>query len=164
MCAGGGTTGKPKGCELTHRNMLATTRMYSQRLRLSPGQASIYMFLPLAHVLARVATVVAIDAGGTLVYWSEDERKLMQEVAQCEPTHFVAVPRVYEKIHNQVLDAVERRGRIAALAFSWAQEVGRRAAPQSRRQAEHSLMFKLRLHYASFFDQLYAQADLGAGR
>ena len=62
-----GTTGPPKGCVLTHANLVATMRMYEDRLRdeLRPGVV-IFMFLPLAHSLARVVQLVALDVGATL--------------------------------------------------------------------------------------------------
>lgn len=143
-----GTTGKPKGCVLTHENMIATARMYEQRLRIAQEHATIYMFLPLAHVLARLAAIVVLDTGGTLVYWSGDSARMVEELEQAQPTHFVAVPRVYEKIHNAVLDRVEARGPIARLAFAWALEVGRRARPRSRAQTGRGPLFAARLTLA----------------
>ena len=59
-----GTTGPPKGCVLTHANLLATMRMYEDAARdeLEPGVV-IFMFLPLAHVLARIVQIVTLDVG-----------------------------------------------------------------------------------------------------
>jgi long-chain acyl-CoA synthetase len=122
-----GTTGPPKGCMLTHANFLAATAMYRGQLELDDIQPVIYMFLPLAHVLARVAQMVVIDVGGTLVYWRGDATRILEEVAEAEPTHFVAVPRIYEKMHTGVLSALESRGPHVRLLFTWALEVGRRA-------------------------------------
>ena len=122
-----GTTGPPKGCELTHANFLAATAMYRGQLELDDIQPVIYMFLPLAHVLARVAQTVVLDVGGTLVYWGKDPTRIREEVALAQPTHFVAVPRIYEKLHTGVVAAVESRGWPARLLFAWALEVGRRA-------------------------------------
>ncbi len=68
------------------------------------------MFLPLAHVLARVAQTVVLDVGGTLVYWRGDSRRILDEVVETQPTHFVAVPRIYEKLHTGVVSAVASRG------------------------------------------------------
>lgn len=144
-----GTTGEPKGCVLTHRNLLETARMYRERISLEEEHAVIYMFLPLAHVLARVAAIVVLASGGTLVYWSGDPERIVAEVADAQPTHFVAVPRVFEKIHNAVVDRVEARGKLVALAFAWALEVGRRARRRGR-SARHrdGRAAKLRLRVA----------------
>jgi long-chain acyl-CoA synthetase len=122
-----GTTGPPKGCMLTHANFLSATAMYRGQLELDDIQPVIYMFLPLAHVLARLAQTVVLDIGGKLVYWRGDPRRIVEEAAAAEPTHYVAVPRVYEKIHTGIISAVEGRGAPARLLFAWALEVGRRA-------------------------------------
>ncbi len=59
-----GTTGPPKGCMLTHSNLMEATRMYRGQLELDDVHPVIYMFLPLAHVLARLAQCVVLDVGG----------------------------------------------------------------------------------------------------
>jgi len=127
-----GTTGLPKGCALTHANFLAATAMYRSQLELDDVQPVIYMFLPLAHVLARVAQVVVLDVGGTLVYWHGDPKRILEEIAEVEVTHFVAVPRIYEKLHTGVVSALSERGPHARLLFAWALEVGRRARTAQR--------------------------------
>ena len=93
-----GTTGPPKGCMLTHANFLATTRMYVEQLGINETH-TMYQFLPLAHVLARVAQAVVIRAGARSCYWSGDATKIIDELGEFSPTHFPAVPRIYEKIH-----------------------------------------------------------------
>ena len=127
-----GTTGPPKGCMLTHANFLSATAMYRGQLEMDDVQPVIYMFLPLAHVLARVAQTVVIDVGGTLVYWRGDPARIAEEITQAQLTHFVAVPRIYEKMHTAIVSAVESRGPHARLLFAWALEVGRRARSAQR--------------------------------
>jgi len=127
-----GTTGPPKGCMLTHANLLSATAMYRSQLELDDVRPLIYMFLPLAHVLARLAQIVVLDVGGTLAYWSGDSTKILEEVRLVSPTHFVAVPRIYEKLHAGVLGALEDGSLPARLIFAWALEVGRRTRPGLR--------------------------------
>lgn len=143
-----GTTGPPKGCVLSHANLLSAVQMYRDVLELQDVKPTIYMFLPLAHVLARVAQMVVIDAGGTLVYWSRDPSRVLEEISEVQPTHFVAVPRIYEKIHTGVLSAVEAGGRPARLVFEWALEVGRRARPALRAGRPIGRVGTLRLRLA----------------
>jgi len=143
-----GTTGPPKGCALTHANFLAATAMYRGALELDDIQPVIYMFLPLAHVLARVAQTVVLDVGGTLVYWSGDPGKILDEVAQAQPTHFVAVPRIYEKLHTGIISALERRDPLTRMLFAWSLEVGRRARKAERAGRPPTGLSALRLALA----------------
>ncbi len=101
-----GTTGPPKGCMLSHANMLATARMYSERLGIDETH-TLYQFLPLAHVLARVAQTVILDTGAQMCFWSGDPAKIVEELGELQPTHFPAVPRIYEKIHSAVVGRIE---------------------------------------------------------
>jgi len=118
-----GTTGPPKGCELTHRSCLATLRMYESQLDLCPGVV-IFMFLPLAHALARMVQLVALDAGATLSYWSRDPKRLLDDLAAARPTHFPSVPRLFEKVHARALATVEDAPALRRRVFGWAIATG----------------------------------------
>jgi long-chain acyl-CoA synthetase len=120
-----GTTGPPKGCVTTHGNLLTTAAAYEHDLDLS-GDLSMYLYLPLAHSLARIAQSVALRVGGTLAFWGGDPKRIIDEVAETAPTHFPSVPRVYEKIHTAVLAQVAGQGRLRRAVFGWALEQGRR--------------------------------------
>ena len=126
-----GTTGPPKGCELTHRNVVATMDAYVQQVGLKPP-FTLFMFLPLAHALARVVQMVALQAGGGLAFWSGDSKRLVDDVAAARPTHFPSVPRVFEKIHARVLATGESGSAAKQRLFAWAIATGRRARPQMR--------------------------------
>jgi long-chain acyl-CoA synthetase len=127
-----GTTGPPKGCMLTHRNVLFTGEAYVKQIDLRSG-ATLFMFLPLAHALARVVQMVAIQTGGTLAFWSGDSRKLVEDVGAARPTHFPSVPRVFEKIHARVLARGEEGSAVKRRLFAWAIATGRRARPAMRK-------------------------------
>jgi long-chain acyl-CoA synthetase len=143
-----GTTGPPKGCMLTHGNFLGTMAAYEERAELRPP-LTLFMFLPLAHALARVVEMVSLDMGGTLAFWSGDPRKLVDDVAAAQPTHFPSVPRVFEKIHARALaSATGSRRKI----FDWAVATGRRTRAAERAggaspllRAQHALADRLAL-------------------
>ena len=126
-----GTTGPPKGCELTHRNVLFTGDAYVEQIHLRPP-ATLFMFLPLAHALARVVQMVSLQTGCTLAFWSGDSRKLVEDVGAARPTHFPSVPRVFEKIHARVLARGEEGSAVKQRLFAWAIATGRRARPALR--------------------------------
>ena len=126
-----GTTGPPKGCMLSHANILETTRMYVEQLRINDSH-SLYQFLPLAHVLARVAQLVVLRAGACAVYWSGDPKRIVEELAELEPTHFPAVPRIYEKIHGAVIGRISDGPAIQRALFHLALASGVRARGRLR--------------------------------
>ena len=132
-----GTTGPPKGCMLSHDNFLSTVRMYGQELHFDESH-SLYQFLPLAHVLARVAQMVALSVGARIIYWTGDPAKIVDELGETAPTHFPAVPRIYEKIHSVVMGRVVDGPAPQRRLFDWALRSGGRArrSLRSRRQPD----------------------------
>ena len=122
-----GTTGPPKGCVVSHYNLLATVAMYVRELELRDRQMVIYLFLPLAHSLARVAQLATLEAGGTLAFWGGDPARIVDELAEIRPTHFPSVPRIYEKVHAAVLNGVAEQRRVKRALFRWALGEGARA-------------------------------------
>ena len=123
-----GTTGPPKGCVTTHENMMATARMYEDELEFASGNEPIvvFMFLPLAHSLARVTQMVTLDVGGTIAFWRGDPRVVLEDLAMTRPTHVPSVPRVFEKVHTRAIAGVEEAGRLKQTIFHWALATGRR--------------------------------------
>jgi long-chain acyl-CoA synthetase len=129
-----GTTGRPKGCELTHKNFLALSENAVARLQqvVAAEGASTLLFLPLAHVFARLVQVLAFTAGARLGH-SADLKHLAADLASFQPSFLLAVPRVFEKIYNaaEAKAEAEGRGRVFAAAaqvavrWSRAQDAGR---------------------------------------
>jgi long-chain acyl-CoA synthetase len=124
-----GTTGRPKGCELTHRNLLAEVRNTSAAVPeiFNVPDASTLLFLPLAHVLARVIQVGCIEDGIILGH-SPDVTNLLPDLGSFRPTFLLAVPRVFEKVYNGAEQkaaadgkgAIFRRAAQTAIAYSQA--------------------------------------------
>jgi long-chain acyl-CoA synthetase len=119
-----GTTGPPKGCITTHANLIGTARMYEREIDLGPGSV-VYMYLPLAHSLARVTQTVVLDVGGTIAYWRGDAKRLLEDLQAVGPTHLPTVPRVLEKIHDAALSGLEKHGRVRRATFRKAVGTGR---------------------------------------
>ena len=127
-----GTTGPPKGCVVSHSSLLATVAMYVRELELRDSHMVIYLFLPLAHSLARVAQYATLEAGGTLAFWGGDPARIVDELAEVRPTHFPSVPRIYEKVHAAVLNGVAEQGRVKQTLFNWAIREGGKARAAAR--------------------------------
>ncbi|WP_327236980.1 AMP-binding protein [Streptomyces sp. NBC_01317] len=96
-----GTTGRPKGCVLTHRSFFAECGNVVERLRplFRTGECSILLFLPAAHVFGRLVEVAAVMAPIKLGC-VPDIKNLTQELAAFRPTLILGVPRVFEKVYN----------------------------------------------------------------
>lgn len=95
-----GTTGKPKGCEITHGNFAraATNIVAFLPEILRQEGARTLMFLPLAHVLARAVQVACLNAGATLGHAS-GATQLLEDLGTFKPTFLVVVPRIFEKVY-----------------------------------------------------------------
>jgi long-chain acyl-CoA synthetase len=116
-----GTTGEPKGAMLTHANIAANQNVASLEFTFGPEDALI-SFLPLSHVTARALDYVMYTYGVQVAYCSKFD-KLPQAMQQIRPTVFVAVPRVFEKIQEEV----ERQAAFSPITkrlLAWALCVG----------------------------------------
>jgi long-chain acyl-CoA synthetase len=95
-----GTTGRPKGCELTHGNLMGTGRSASMVLpELFNEQGSTLLFLPLAHIFARLIQVASVETGSRMGH-TADIKNLLADFATFKPTFILSVPRVFEKVYN----------------------------------------------------------------
>jgi long-chain acyl-CoA synthetase len=119
-----GTTGPPKGCVLTHGNARANTDQVEQAIDLS-GETVFYVFLPLAHVLTREVQLVAVDSGATLAYWRRDPTRIIDDVAEVNPTHLPSVPRIFEKIYTKATSAEGAKAQILKRAVATGRRVRR---------------------------------------
>jgi len=142
-----GTTGPPKGCMITHGNFLATVRMYEGAIDLDDSSV-IFMFLPLAHSLARVTQMVSLHSGATLAFWQGDPARLLDDVRDARPTHLPSVPRVFEKIHTRATGGVQEMGRAKRALFSWGLATGARMhaagdAPGALLRGRHAVADRL---------------------
>jgi long-chain acyl-CoA synthetase len=146
-----GTTGRPKGCELTHENLLSVIRNTFMgplaAVHSVPG-ASTLLFLPLAHVFARVIEIGCLESGIVLGH-CDDMANLLPELASFQPSFVLAVPRVFEKVYNgaEAKAVADGKGKIfaraAATAVGYSEALDSPAGPGLRLRAEHALFDRL---------------------
>lgn len=143
-----GTTGRPKGCMLTHRNLLAEVRSVVQAApEVVNANTAILLFLPLAHVLARMIQFTGFQARATVGH-TPDVKTLLPDLAEFRPTLVLSVPRVFEKVYNGAKQRAhaDGKGRIfdvaeaTAVAWSQAQDTG---GPGPWLRAKHALFNRL---------------------
>lgn len=118
-----GTTGPPKGAVLTHGNFIAEIEACGRLFDIAERDVSV-LFLPLAHIFARVMQFYQIRTGFIHAY-AESVDKLVDNIGEVRPSFFVAVPRIFEKIHERVHQQVEAGSPLKKAVFSWAVAVGR---------------------------------------
>ena len=116
-----GTTGVPKGAMLTHGNIASNLSASFNEFDFSSGDDLAVSFLPLSHITARHVDYAELYRGVTVAYcpYLEDMQRILLEL---KPTIFVAVPRVYEKIYNRVLQGVSKG--FKKEIYRWAMSVG----------------------------------------
>lgn len=145
-----GTTGRPKGAELTHANFMETAENAVTLLgdMVLPTGSRLLMFLPLAHVFARLITVLCIGPGAATTAFTPDAKQLMDDMAQYRPTFLLAVPRVFEKVYNsaEAKATAGGKGKIfaaaAATAISYSKALSAGRVPVSLR-ARHAVFDRL---------------------
>ncbi|MFK4067636.1 AMP-dependent synthetase/ligase [Streptomyces sp. NPDC029674] len=101
-----GTTGPPKGCLLTHGNLLAVQTATVPLVDGGPGDTT-YLYLPLAHLLAQLIQFTTLVGGGTLTFFGGRVENVVTELAEARPTHLPSVPRLFEKVRSVVLSLAE---------------------------------------------------------
>ena len=97
-----GSTGLPKGVELTHRNFVSITISASQALHeiVLDNHPRLLLFLPLAHCFARFIQYASIASDDGVVGYLPDTKSLLPDLRSFGPTYLLGVPRVFEKVYN----------------------------------------------------------------
>jgi long-chain acyl-CoA synthetase len=159
-----GTTGPPKGCMLTHRNLVTAATCVVEGLQ-RPGDI-VLLFLPLAHSYGRLAHQAASFRGATVACVA-DAARVPEALADVRPTILPAVPRVYEKVHANTLGEIERAGGLRRRIGLWALGVGARTSRARRARAPVSRLLALqegladRLVFAKVRERLGGRLRLG---
>lgn len=165
-----GTTGRPKGCVLSHRNFLAEVDNAIELLHhvfrsVSKYPASTVIFVPLAHVLGRMLQVGCVRARVRLGHQSSlDRAELRDAFTSFRPTFIVGVPYVFERIYDTARHIAEQMGRAGAfgraadVAARWGEAMERRQLGTGRGPG-----FRLRLAHRAYDLLVYRRirAELG---
>jgi long-chain acyl-CoA synthetase len=153
-----GTTGRPKGCQLTHSNLLYEMRGAKTCFPalLDKGE-KLLVFLPLAHVLARAITISAFSNKVTLGFTS-DVKNLVPTLGVFKPTLVVSVPRVFEKVYNTAEQNAHDGGKDKIFAAA-----ANTAIEWSQAQASGGAGLLLNLKHAVFDRLVYGKLRAALG-
>jgi len=155
-----GTTGRPKGCRITHDNLLFTARNVLwgplEPLFRAKDPAAL-LFLPLAHIFARMIQVVFVEAGAVMAH-TPNMKNVAPDLQDFKPTFLLGVPRVFEKVYNGAEQKAVAGGK--GKIFARAAEV---AVAWSKAEGSGGAGFGLRLQHALFDRLVYAKLRAATG-
>ncbi|MEW2520444.1 AMP-dependent synthetase/ligase [Actinacidiphila alni] len=145
-----GTTGRPKGCVLSHRSFFAECGNVVERLRplFRTGDSSVLLFLPLAHVFGRLVEVAAVMAPIRLGH-VPDIKNLTDDLGSFRPTMILGVPRVFEKVYNTARATAQAGGkgrifdRAAATAIEYSRALDSASGPSLKLRMTHKVFDRL---------------------
>ena len=132
-----GTTGRPKGVMLTHDNIFSNVKACERVLPLDREDITLSI-LPLSHILQRMVDYLFCAQGCTIAY-PRSMDTVPEDMRAVAPTVMVAVPRVYEKVYNRVMEAEGLRAKLV----QWAREVGAAWAEEKLAGREPSAVLRL---------------------
>jgi long-chain acyl-CoA synthetase len=130
---------------ITHGNLTFTAWSARQCLTLEPHFVTL-LFLPLAHVFARMIVVLCQNAAITLAF-AESLPRVPENLREVRPHFIVSVPRLFEKFTEKITGGVQRSGPLTRRLFGWAIGVGRRVSERrlSRRAVPAALALQWRI-------------------
>jgi long-chain acyl-CoA synthetase len=118
-----GTTGRPKGVMLSHRNILANA--HASVTMLDVYQEDLFLsFLPLSHTLERTASYYLPMMTGSTVAYARSVNQLADDLSIIRPTVIIAVPRVFERVYQRIQDQLSGRPKVVRWLFKLAVHVG----------------------------------------
>ncbi|WP_030203701.1 long-chain fatty acid--CoA ligase [Streptomyces sp. NRRL S-87] len=145
-----GTTGRPKGCVLTHRSFFAECGNIVERLKplFRTGECSVLLFLPAAHVFGRLVEIASVLAPIRLGC-VPDIKNLTDELASFRPTLILGVPRVFEKVYNSARAKAQADGKgkifdkAADTAIAYSRALDAPGGPSFGLRLKHKVFSKL---------------------
>jgi long-chain acyl-CoA synthetase len=128
-----GTTGEPKGVMLTHANIISNVIDSGENFTFSDKDKPLSV-LPLSHIFERSGMYLYIF-NGMAVHYAESIEKVPENLREVQPTIFVGVPRIFEKVYARAKEKSASESRLKEKIFDWAIEIGKEYA----RRVEHKL-------------------------
>ena len=154
-----GTTGRPKGVMITHDNMVYEAGAIEQIGIITPADVQL-LFLPLAHIFAKVLEVTWIKLAHEMAF-AESIEKVVPNMAEVKPTFMASVPRIFEKVYAKVVSGATSqsgiKGKLARWAFSKEAEAttleraGKKAGGLGWKLAQKLVISKVKVKLSDLF-------------
>ena len=124
-----GTTGPPKGAMLSHRNLVWVMDHITDAIAdVVPKHVEILSYLPLCHVAEKLYTLVLAFKTEAVVNFAESIETVAEDLREVQPTYFLGVPRIWEKIHAGVMIRMQDASRLKRVVFSMGMKSGMKNA------------------------------------
>ncbi len=157
-----GTTGPPKGVVLTQANAMAVCEMVEELAFVQPDETT-YLYLPLAHVFALITQLASYDLGTSMVYFSGDTKKILEEIIETKPTYLPSVPRIFEKIYAAAMGMQAHASEEDRARFQQAVKLG--VEVRRRRQHGDAVPEEMEKQFEQADEQVFANVrQLFGGR
>lgn len=140
-----GTTGVPKGVMLSHNNLASNVLASNERMAYSADDAQdpkILSYLPLAHMLERIASYIYIYTG-VPVYYIEDVNDIKTDLVTIKPIYFSTVPRLLEKIMAGLKVRGQELSGLKKQLYYWAIDLAENYDPEDPPSGLEKLKFKI---------------------
>ena len=152
-----GTTGDPKGAMLIHSNFMSNVQAATGVVSLGPDDVFL-SFLPLSHVFERMGGhYLPLSSGATIAY-AESPFTIRQNMQEVRPTIMMSVPRVYEAMHERILNSVKEGSPTKQKIFHWSVGVGSKVSQAIQQKKKPSLGLSMKASIANklVFEKLKA--------
>lgn len=156
-----GTTGKPKGVMLSHNNLISNVLDSEKRVPFEYGQSKALSFLPICHVFERMILYL-YQYCGVSIYFAESIDKMSDNLKEVKPNVMTAVPRLYEKVYDKIVEKGAELKGIKRALFFWAIDLGLRYEPYGKNGLWYELQLKLarKLIFSKWKEGLGGNLDL----
>jgi long-chain acyl-CoA synthetase len=156
-----GTTGKPKGVMLSHNNLISNVLDSEKRVPFEYGKSKALSFLPVCHVFERMILYL-YQYCGVEIHFAESIEKMSDNLKEVKPNVMTAVPRLYEKVYDKIVDKGGELTGIKKALFFWAIDLGLKYEPYKKNGFWYELQLKLarKLIFSKWKEGLGGNLDL----
>lgn len=109
-----GTTGKPKGVMLSHKNIISNALAAKKHISVNPTDR-FFSFLPLSHIFERTAGYYIPLFSGSAIYYSRNTKSIVDDIKIAKPTIFISVPRIFERVYEKIKIKIESKAILKSL-------------------------------------------------
>jgi long-chain acyl-CoA synthetase len=144
-----GTTGPPKGCMMSYRNICHVLSSIDSLIRIDTRESLCLMILPLSHFYPRISGYYYNIYKNVPLALAESIDALAKNISEVSPTYFCGVPRIFEKVYGKIAGTAEKGSRVQRLVFRWAVQAGRMRSRLINSHKPISLLLKLECKVAN---------------